>query len=62
MKRINVRIASPERKKENNAYKTLQFIIDSNGGLTDNQIEALQELIDGGYIEAVNSYELRLHN
>ena len=62
MKKINVRIANPEQKKENNAYKTLQFIIDSNGGLTDNQIEALQELIDGGYIEAINSYELRLHN
>ena len=62
MKRINVHRASPERKKENNAYKTLQFIIESNGGLTDNQIEALQELIDGGYIEAINSYELRLHN
>lgn len=47
---------------EEKAEKTLQFIIDSNGGLTDKQIEALQELIDGGYIEAINDYELRIHN
>ena len=62
MKRINVRIASPERKKENKAIKALNFIINSNGGLTDNQIEALQELIDGGFIEAINDYELKIHN
>ena len=47
---------------EEEAEKTLQFIIDSNGGLTDKQIEVLQELIDGGFIEAINGYELRIHN
>ena len=47
---------------EEKAEKTLQFIIDSNGGLTDKQIEVLLELIDGGYIEAINDYELRIHN
>ena len=44
------------------AHKALDFIIDSNGGLTDKQIESLEELIDGGFIEAINNYELRLHN
>jgi predicted DNA binding protein len=44
------------------ALEALEFIIDSNGGLTDKQIEALQELIDGGYIEAINDYELKIHN
>jgi hypothetical protein len=44
------------------ALEALEFIIDSNGGLTDKQIEALQELIDGGFIEAINDYELKIHN
>ena len=47
---------------EEKAEKTLQFIIESNGGLTDKQIESLEELIDGGFIEAINGYELRIHN
>lgn len=47
---------------EEKAEKTLQFIIDSNGGLTKKQIEALQELIEGGYIAAINEYELKIHN
>lgn len=60
--KVNVRKISVEERKENNANKTLKFIIESNGGLTNSQIEALEELIDGGYIEAINNYELRLHN
>ena len=51
-----------EEQNENKAIKALQFIIDSNGGLTKKQIEALHELIDGGFIEAINDYELRIHN
>ena len=47
---------------EEKAEKTLKFIIDSNGGLTKKQIEVLLELIDGGYIEAINNYELKIHN
>lgn len=48
--------------KEEKAGKALQFIIDSNGGLTDKQIGALQELIDGGFIEAIDDCTLRIHN
>ena len=44
------------------AHKALDFIIDSNGGLTDCQIEALRELIDGGFLEAIDEYTLKLHN
>ena len=47
---------------EEKAEKTLQFIIDSNGGLTQTQIKAIKELIDGGYIKAKNEYELIIHN
>ena len=47
---------------EEKAEKALNFIINSNGGLTDEQIEVLQELIDAGFIEAINGYELRIHN
>ena len=44
------------------AHKALDFIIDSNGGLTDCQIEALRELIDGGFLEAIDNCTLKLHN
>ena len=47
---------------EEKAIKALNFIINSNGGLTNEQIEILQELIEFGYIEAINDYELRIHN
>ena len=47
---------------EEKAEKTLQFIIDSNGGLTQSQIKAIKELIDGGFIQAKNEYELIIHN
>ena len=48
--------------QEKKALKTLQFIIDSNGGLTQSQIKAIKELIDGGFIQAKNEYELIIHN
>ena len=48
--------------KEDKAHKALDSIIESSGGLTDCQIEALRQLIDGGFIEAINDYELRIHN
>ena len=44
------------------AHKALDFIIDSNGGLTDYQIEALRTLIDGGFLEAIDNCTLKLHN
>ena len=44
------------------AHKALDFIIDSNGGLTDYQIEALKQLIDGGFLEAIDNGTLVLHN
>ena len=44
------------------AHKALDFIIESNGGLTDCQIEALRELIDGGFLEAIDNCTLKLHN
>ena len=44
------------------AHKALEFIVSSNGGLTDCQIEALRELIDGGFLEAIDDYTLKLHN
>ena len=44
------------------AHKALDFIIDSNGGLTDCQIEALRQLIDGGFLEAIDNCTLELHN
>ena len=44
------------------AHEALDSIIESSGGLTDCQIEALRQLIDGGFIEAINDYELRIHN
>ena len=56
--KVIINKTSQERKAE----KTLQFIIDSNGGLTQTQIKAIKELIDGGYIEAINDYELKIHN
>ena len=46
----------------NKAHEALDFIIESNGGLTDCQIEALRELIDGGFLEAIDDYTLKLHN
>ena len=60
--KVKVNKISAEEQSENKAIKALNFIINSNGGLTDNQIEALQELIEGGYIEAINEYELKIHN
>ena len=48
--------------KEDKAHNALDSIIESSGGLTDCQIEALRQLIDGGFIEAINDYELRIHN
>ena len=44
------------------AHKALEFIVSSNGGLTDCQIEALRELIDGGFLEAIDDCTLKLHN
>ena len=59
---VEVKTISKEKCNYNKAEKALNFIINSNGGLTDKQIEVLLELIDGGYIEAINDYELRIHN
>ena len=59
---VEVKTISKEKCNYNKAYKALNFIIKSNGGLTDKQIESLEELIDGGFIEAINNYELRIHN
>lgn len=56
---INVRVSN---KHENEALKTLDFIVKSNGGLTENQIECIKELIEGGYIQAKNQCELIIHN
>ena len=60
--KVKVNKISKEEQSENKAIKALNFIINSNGGLTDKQIESLEELIDGGFIEAINNYELRIHN
>ena len=60
--KVKVNKISKEEQSENKAIKALNFIINSNGGLTDKQIESIEELIDGGYIEAINDYELRIHN
>lgn len=60
--KVKVNKISKEEQSENKAIKTLNFIINSNGGLTDRQIESIEELIDGGYIEAINDYELKIHN
>ena len=60
--KVKVNKISAEEQSENKAIKVLNFIIDSNGGLTDEQIEVLQELIECGYIEAINDYELKIHN
>ena len=48
--------------KEDKAHKALDSIIESSGGLTDCQIEALRQLIDGGFIEAIDNGTLILHN
>ena len=60
--KVKVNKISKEEQSENKAIKALNFIINSNGGLTDKQIESIEELIDGGFIEAINNYELRIHN
>ena len=60
--KVKVNKISKEEQSENKAIKALNFIINSNGGLTDKQIESIEELIDGGFIEAINDYELRIHN
>ena len=44
------------------AHEALDFIIESSGGLTDCQIKALRELIDGGFLEAIDNGTLKLHN
>ena len=44
------------------AYKALEFIASSNGGLTDNQIKTLIELIDGGFITAIDECTLKMTN
>ena len=63
MKKLKVKIVKTQDQKQTpNAYKTLRFIVDSNGGLTDQQIKCLTELIDGGFIEAINNHELIMHN
>ena len=51
-----------ENTSKDKAHEALDSIIESSGGLTDCQIEALRQLIDGGFIEAINDYELRIHN
>ena len=50
-----------ENTRIDKAHEALDFIIESNGGLTELQIEALRELIDGGFLEADNGI-LILHN
>ena len=50
-----------ENTRIDKAHEALDFIIESNGGLADCQIEALRELIDGGFLEADNGI-LILHN
>ena len=60
--KVKVNKISKEEQSENKAIKALNFIINSNGGLTDKQIESIEELIDAGFIEAINEYELRIHN
>lgn len=44
------------------AYEALEFITDSNGGLTDGQIKVIIELIDGGFITAIDEHSLRMTN
>lgn len=44
------------------AYEALEFITDSNGGLTDSQIKVIIELIDGGFITAVDEFSLKMTN
>ena len=44
------------------AYEALEFIADSNGGLTDEQIKTLIELIDGGFITAIDEFSLKMTN
>lgn len=51
-----------ENTRIDEAHEALDFIIESNGGLTELQIEALRELIDGGFLEAIDNCTLKLHN
>lgn len=44
------------------AYEALEFIASSNGGLTDNQIKVIIELIDGGFITAIDEFSLKMTN
>ena len=60
--KVKVNKISKEEQSENKAIKALNFIINSNGGLTDYQIEALRQLIDGGFLEAIDNCTLKLHN
>mgnify|MGYP003404896024 FL=1 len=51
-----------ENTRIDKAHEALDFIIESNGGLTELQIEALRTLIDGGFLEAIDNCTLKLHN
>ena len=44
------------------AYEAFEFIASSNGGLTDNQIKVIIELIDGGFITAIDEFSLKMTN
>lgn len=44
------------------AYEAFEFIASSNGGLTDEQIKTIIELIDGGFITAVDEFSLKMTN
>lgn len=44
------------------AYEALEFIAESNGGLTDEQIKTIIELIDGGFITAIDEFSLKITN
>ena len=51
-----------ENTRIDKAHEALDSIIESNGGLTELQIEALRTLIDGGFLEAIDNGTLILHN
>ena len=51
-----------ENTRIDKAHEALDFIIESSGCLTELQIEALRTLIDGGFLEAIDDYTLKLHN
>ena len=51
-----------ESMRIHRAERALNFIVESNGGLTNKQVTVLQELIESGYIEAIDNYTLTIHN